>query len=263
MNDYEKFLYGCYYAVVKIKRFTNDLYNFIVLMEKVGLKEYAENFERNCCDIRSREEKSKKPYCREEDFCEDYFFHLAEINGVKGNVVCIEFQWGKGFTFGSLEDYQAEEVKILSVEDLINATGYESEFGKDYVETSFINEMEEKDKNFAEILDDFCSWYDWRLIKYSNFQYNILDIQTDEFAGHFGDEDNINGNLRDCIERVFYKSVDYFIDEEEHEDINYIEKTINEFIFYAKKYNLYDENYINYLLKWKEEEIEYLKNEEK
>ena len=40
----------------------------------------AENFERNCCDMRSREEKSKKPYCREEDFCEDYFFHLAEIN---------------------------------------------------------------------------------------------------------------------------------------------------------------------------------------
>ena len=262
MNDYEKFLYGCYYAVVKIKRFTNDLYNFIVLMEKVGLKEYAENFERNCCDIRSREEKSKKPYCREEDFCEDYFFHLAEINGIKGNVVCIEFQWGKGFTFGSLEDYQAEEVKILSVEDLINATGYESEFGKDYVETSFIEELGKEDEDFAIFLTDFCEWYEWQLVKYPNLRYNILDLQTNELVGYFGDENTTTGSLKDCIERVFYRRVDYFTDEEEHEEIKYVEKVMKEIIGYAKKYNLYDETYINYLLKWKEEEIEYLKNED-
>lgn len=265
MNDYEKFLYGCYCAVVKIKRFTNDLYNFIVLMEKVGLKEYAEDFERNCCDMRSREEKSKKPYCREEDFCEDYFFHLAEINGVKGNVVCIEFQWGKGFTFGSLEDYQAEEVKILSVEDLINATGYESEFGSNYKMTSFLEELkEDKDNKLATYLTDFCEWYQWGLVKYPNGRYNILDLEfdNDEFVGYFGNENTDTGTLKDCIERVFYRMVDYYTDEEDYERVEDMEKDINDFIELGKKYNLFDDNDIKRLKEWLEEEKEYFKEEE-
>ena len=264
MNDYEKFLNGCYYAVVKIRRFTDDLYNFVVLMDKLGLNEYIKSFEVSCCDMRSREEKSKKPYCREEDFCEDYFFHLAEINGVKGNNVYIEFQWGKGFTFGSLEDYKAEEVKILSVEDLIKATNLENEFGMNYIETSFINELGEEDNKLAIYLTDFCEWYEWGLVKYPNGRYNILDLEfdTDKFVGYFGDKDTDTGTLRDCIERVFYRMVDYYTDEEDYEKVEDMEKDINDFIELGKKYDLFDDDDIKRLNKWLEEEKEYFKEEE-
>lgn len=254
MTDYEKFLSGCYYAVVNIQKRTNDLYNFLVLMEHLGFKDYVNSFEKNCCDIRSKEEKEKYEYCREEDFCEDRLIHLAQINKV--NNICIEFQWGKGFTFGDLSDYIGGETKILSVNDLIKAVGKEELFNMNYEETDFLKELEDKD--FAMELLDFCEWYEWELVKFANNRYNILDLQTNEFVGYFGNSQNDNGTLRDCIERVFYRMVDYFTDEEEHEELFYVEKRIKKFIEFGKEYNLYDEKNIEYLQKWFEENKKYL-----
>jgi len=254
MTDYEMFLCGCYYAVVKIKKYTDDLYNFLVLMENLGFQDYVKSFERNCCDVRSREEKAKREYIREEDFCDDYFYHLAKINDISG-MIYIEFQWGKGFTFGSFEDYyNKNEVKMLSVEDLIKATNKEELFNMDYEETNFFKELDEKDKELALVLLDFCEWYEWQLVKYPKDLYNILDIQTEEFVGYFGNTPEEKGTLRQCIERVFHRMIDFYTDEEEHEDIEYVEKKVNEYIKIGKEYNLLSEQEIKWIIEWLERE---------
>lgn len=262
MTDYEKFLCGCYYAVVKIKKYTDDLYRFLVLMENLGFGNYVKSFEKNCCDVRSREEKEKREYIREEDFCDDYFYHLAKINNIDG-FICIEFQWGKGFTFGSFEDYyNKDEVKMLSVDDLIKATNKEELFNMNYEETNFLKEIKNREDDLAVYLTDFCEWYEWQLVKFPQNKYNILDIQTDEFVGYFGNLPEENGTLRDCIERVFYRMVDFYVDEEEHEEIRDVEKRISKFVELGDKYNLYGEKDKEWLQKWLEEEREYLKEEE-
>lgn len=202
MNNYVRFLMGCYSAVVKIRPYTSDLYNFVRLMEYLGFKEYIEWFEKSGCDVRSKEEKAEREYIREEDFCEDHFLHLAKINGVQGNEICIELQLDKGFTFGKEEDYRnGEEVAILSVEDLIIATGYESEFMLDG-ENILLSDI---DKKYEE-LDQFCDFYEWRVQKFGN-KYNILDAQTEEFR-----EDK-NVDLEEIIEIVYFRMLDYWFDE--------------------------------------------------
>ena len=89
MNDMEKFLnFG---AVVKVRRFSDDeLYNFIKLMKSMGfLNEYIDSFEKNCC------------YDKEfQEFSNSAFWDLVEMNRKNSLSTCIEFQWGKGFTFG-------------------------------------------------------------------------------------------------------------------------------------------------------------------
>ena len=268
MNDYKKFLMGCSYAVVKVKRYTDDLYNFVKLMESVGLKEDIEYFEKAVCDSRTREEKSKVPYCREMDFCEDYFFHIAEINGIKSNEVCIEYQIGNGFNFGKEEDYidfskkDDTDIKILNIKDLIVATGKESEFCIDYTSTSFLDELkDEKDYKLAVNLTDFCEWYGWELVKYPNGRYNIRDTEftEDVFVGYFGNNDTETGTLKESIQRVFERMVDYGTSEEEYETVEDVEKTINTYIELGQKYGLIDTGYIEYLRNWEKEEKEFLR----
>ena len=282
MNDMELFLnFG---AVVEIRRnYRDDLYKFCKLMISLGfIKEYIDYFMvsgKTIEDIENDKQnlgKSKamlmeklKTMTIEEvisllnsAYTDDTFWHLVNINEGKQNKICIEFQWGKGFTFGKKEEYLAydKEMKILNIDELIFACGKEDEFNLGYIETSFIEELkDEKDKELAIKLTDFCEWYEWELVKYSNGLYNILDLQTEEFVGYFGNEENENGSLRDCIERVFYRMVDYFTDEEEHEDLEYVEKDINTFIKLGKQYNLYNDNNIKYLQDWFEEEKEFLK----
>ena len=195
----------------------------------------------------------------EESFCDTMFWHLVDINEGKQNEICLEYQYSKGFTFGKKQDYinYDETIKILSVDELIFACGKEDEFNLGYIETSFMEELK-NDKELATELTDFCEWYEWELVKYSNGLYNILDLQTEELVGYFGNEENENGSLRDCIERVFYRMVDYFTDEEEHEDLKYVEKDINTFIKLGKQYNLYNDKNIKYLQDWFEEEKKYL-----
>ena len=180
--------------------------------------------------------------------------------------IFIEYQIGKGFTFDKKENYLKydETIKILSVEELIKACNQEDKFNLNYVETSFKKEMDyENNKELIDELDWFClDFYDWELVKYSNGLYNILDTQTEELVGYFGNEENENGTLRDCIERVFYRMVDYYKDEEEHEDIEYVEDRINTFIKLGKEYNLYNDNEIQWLKDWLKEEREFLAKDE-
>lgn len=276
MNDMELFLnFG---AVVEIRRnYRDDLYKFCKLMISLGfMKEYIDYFMvsgKTIEDIENDKQnlgKSKamlmeklKTMTIEEvisllnsAYTDDTFWHLVDINEGKQNKICIEFQWGKGFTFGKKEEYLAydKEMKILNIDELIFACNKEDEFGLGYIETSFIEELkDEKDKELAIKLTDFCEWYEWELVKYSNGLYNILDLQTEELDEEQGVD------LRKVIERVFYRMVDYFTDEEEHEDLEYVEKDINTFIKLGKQYNLYNDNNIKYLQDWFEEEKEFLK----
>lgn len=266
MNDYKRFLMGCYWAVVKVRQNTDDLYNFCKLMESVGLKEDIEYFEKVSCDNRTKEEKSKFPYNREEDFCEDYFFHLAEINGIKSNEVCIEYQIDKGFTFGREQDYidSEEDIKVLCVKDLIVATGKENEFRTDYKPTSFLNEMKnEEDDELATRLTDFCEWYGWELVKYPDKTYNLRDTEftEDVFVGYFGKNETDTGTLRDCIKRVFERMVDYGTDEEEYETFEDVEKNAKAFIELGMKYNLMEDSYVKHILDWKESERSWRESE--
>ena len=212
MNDMELFLnFG---AVVEIRRnYRDDLYKFCKLMISLGfIKEYIDYFMvsgKTIEDIENDKQnlgKSKamlmeklKTMTIEEvisllnsAYTDDTFWHLVDINEGKQNKICIEFQWGKGFTFGKKEEYLAydKEMKILNIDELIIACNKEDEFGLGYVETSFMKELkDEKDKELATELTDFCEWYEWELVKYSNGLYNILDLQTEEFVGYFGNEE--------------------------------------------------------------------------
>ena len=279
MNDFELFLnFG---AVVEIRRnYKDDLYNFVKLISNLGfmnneityfintmglLKELKNgNWEK--IKIANNLALADKLQLLDEWFTDENFWHIIDINNGKLDRICIEYQIGKGFTFDKKENYLKydETIKILSVEELIKACNQEDKFNLNYVETSFKKEMDyENNKELIDELDWFClDFYDWELVKYSNGLYNILDTQTEELVGYFGNEENENGTLRDCIERVFYRMVDYYKDEEEHEDIEYVENRINTFIKLGKEYNLYNDNEIQWLKDWLKEEREFLAKDE-
>lgn len=114
MNDMELFLnFG---AVIKINKYygtapnRSDLNKFIKVMRKIRfLNEYVDYFEKSFWNKDFNEFDEKK------------FWHIVEINGGKSNDTAIEFQWGKGFTFGSVKDYlnYDDTIKVLSVDNLI------------------------------------------------------------------------------------------------------------------------------------------------
>ena len=96
MTDYELFLSGCYGAVVEISC-ENELHKFMDLMEDLGFKKYV-NW------LRKVDERSG-------------------IIGCNTKHLCMEYQMGKGFTWGEKQEYidYCEETKILSLEDLIKS----------------------------------------------------------------------------------------------------------------------------------------------
>jgi hypothetical protein len=273
MNDFQ--LFEDFGAVVEIrKNYKDDLYNFIKLILNLGfmneeittfinVMELLEKFENGKWEkirLENNLTLTEKMELLDEWFTDENFWHFIEINNGIRNRICIEYQKYKGFTFGDKEEYLKYDntIKILSVEDLIKACNKEDIFNMNYVETSFLEELkDEKDKDLAIWLTDFCEWYEWQLVKYPNGLYNILDVQAEELVGNFKN-DNGNGNLRDCIERVFFRMVDYFTDEGEHEEIEYVEKEINMFKKLGKQYNLYKDDDIKWLDNWLKEELEYL-----
>ena len=136
MNKMEDFLnFG---AVVKLRRsYDDELLKFIKLIKSVGfLKDYIEPFEKYCC--------FDKEY---NEFSEDVFWHYVEINGGNKNDTCIEFQYGKGFTWGNRMDYlnYDSEMKVLTVDELIRACNKEELFKMNYEYTSFENELQNKE----------------------------------------------------------------------------------------------------------------------
>lgn len=102
MFDYERFILGCYDAVVEIKN-EDDLQRFIHLMDDLGWSYYTKWLKR---------------------LDENYgIFNGARTDGIKD--VCFEFQFGKGFTYGDKADYlrNCEGTKVLSLKDLIESVG--------------------------------------------------------------------------------------------------------------------------------------------
>lgn len=240
MNEMEEFLN--FAAVVKIRTdYDNELFKFIELMKSIGfLKEYAEHFEQNCCfddDLK--------------EFSDSKFWYYVKLNNGNIRDTCIEFQWGKGFTWGDRKDYLAydSEMKILDVDKLIKICNKEKLFNMDYENTSFKNELE--DKESASELDDFLCFYEWSIVKYKDGKYNIKDEQCNTF-----DFDE-NTTFDKIIERVYFRMFDYFIDEEDIEgliqdgELNYIEKVAKSYIEIGKKLNLLDNN--NFYEKWLKE----------
>ena len=231
MNEMEEFLNFC--AVVKIrKEYDDDLYKFIELMKSIGfLKEYAEQFEKNCCFDNDLKE-----------FSDSRFWYYVKLNNGNTRDTCIEFQWGKGFTWGDRKDYLAydSEMKILNVDELIKICNREKLFNMDYENTSFRNELE--DKESASELDDFLCFYEWSIVKYKDGKYNIRDEQCNTF-----DFDE-NTTFDKIIERVYFRMFDYFIDEEDIEgliqdgELNYVEKVYKSYIEIGKKLNVLDDN---------------------
>lgn len=238
MNGMEKFLN--FVAVVKVRQFYEDeLFNFIKLMKSIGfLNEYINSFEKNCC------------YDKEfQEFSDSAFWDLVKVNKKNSLSTCIEFQWGKGFTFGDEKDYTDydSEMEILSVDDLIKSCNKADLFKMNYTYTSFRNELQ--DKKIASELDNFLIFYEWSFLKYPDGKYNIRDEQCNTF------DFEENTNLEEIIKRVYFRMLDYFMDEQDieemlegdEEDIRYVHKTFEIYMNIGKILNLLDDkNYENY-----------------
>ena len=244
MNEMEEFL--TFSAVVKLRRsYDDDLFKFIELMKSVGfLKEYAESFEKNCCFDKEFKE-----------FSEDVFWHYVEINNGNKNDTCIEFQWSKGFTWGDRKDYLGydSEMKILNIDELIIACNKEELFKMNYEYTNLKNELQ--DKESASELDNFLDFYEWSITKYPDGKYNIKDEQCNTF------DFEENTTLDKIIERVYYKMVDYFIDEEDIEglikdgDFNYVKSKYESYMKIGENLKLLDETNKKYYENWFQEII--------
>lgn len=242
MNEMEKFLN--FAAVVKVRRsYDDELYKFIKLMKSVGfLEEYAEQFEKKCCFDKNFNE-----------FSEDKFWHYVELNNGNRNDTCIEFQWGKGFTWGDRKDYleYSSEIKILNIDELIRACNKEELFKMNYEYTSFRNELQ--DKESASDLDDFLVFYEWSITKYPNGKYNVKDEQCDTF------EFEENTTLNEIIDRVYFKMFDYFTDEEDIEglikdnDFRYVKNTYESYIKTGENLKLLDEEKKKHYMNWFQE----------
>lgn len=242
MNDMESFLnFG---AVVKIRRsYDDELYKFIELIKSVGfLKEYIDSFEQNCCYDKKFNE-----------FSEDVFWHYVEINKGNKNDTCIEFQWYKGFTWGNGKDYKEydSEMKILTVDELIKACNKEELFNMNYEHSNFKDELENKESGAD--LDNFLDFYEWSLCKYPNGKFNIKDEQCNTFK--FEENTTLNG----VIDRVYFRMIDYFMDEEDIEGLikennfDYVRKVYESYIKTGKSLNLLDEEKLKQYENWFEE----------
>lgn len=269
MNDFQLFMnFG---AVVEIRRnYRDDLYNFVKLMLNLGFMNEEITYFINAMGLLEEFKDNKwqkikvannlaiadKIQLLDEWFTDENFWHIIELNNGIRNRICIEYQIGKGFTFGDKEDYLKydETIKILSVEDLIRACNQAEQFNLDYIETSFLEELKDKkDEELAILLTDFCEWYEWELVKYSNGLYNLLDLQTEEL-----DTDK-NYTKEEVIKRVYERLVDYSFDEQEYETYEEVKRDIEQFIRVGKQHNLINEDDIihyNRILEERKEDFE-------
>lgn len=223
LTDYELFLMGCYSAIVEINYENDDIYKFMDLMESLGFKKYIDY-------LRKIDEKHS-------------LIDNARFNGIKH--LCIEYQFGKGFTWGDKQEYldNCKETKVLSLRDLIKSIGKEEDYFLDY-KGLLLSEIDTD----LEILDDFCSMYDWLPIKCKK-GFNIKDT---EFKDMFV-EDECYMTFNELINRIVGRAIGYFRDEMEFDEddkenqINYGYELLN----VAKKYN--DRNNENWLKNFEEE----------
>lgn len=266
MNIFESFL--SFGAVIRINRYKrDDLYRFIRCMLSTNfLKEYIVYFINSgkfCGDEKVNTDMSNDDIIMllDEEYTDDYFWHLVDINEGVTSLICIEYQFGKGFTFGKEKNYRDfdKNIEIVNIEDIIKYLGLESEFGLDYIETFFKDELTDDKEDLASELDGFDDFYEWQLVKYKNGKYDILDTQTSELKGE-------NETLKGICELVFGRMTDYNLMEAELEeiveegDIKYVRELINGFIMLGKKYNLVGDSEIDFYKKELAEYEEIYKN---
>lgn len=230
MNKMEEFLN--FSAVIKIRRgYDDDLFKFIQLMRETGfLKKYADFFEKYCCFDKEFNE-----------FSEDTFWHYVKTNNGNTQDTCIEFQWGKGFTWGNRKDYlhYNNDIKILNIDELIRDCNKEELFNMNYEYTNFENELQ--DKESASDLDNFLKFYEWSIIKYPNQKYNIKDKECNTFV--FEE----NTTLDKVIDRVYFRMFDYYIYEEDIDNLiqdygfEYVKKTYESYMKIGESLKLLDE----------------------
>lgn len=238
MNQMEEFLN--FAAVVKLRRgYDDELLKFIELMKSVGfLKEYVDFFEKNCSI--------------DNEFSEDVFWHYVEINKGNKNDTCIEFQWSKGFTWGNGKEYLEydNQIKILSVDDLVKACNKEELFKMNYKNTTFKEELQ--DKEDVSDLDYFLDFYEWSICKYPDGKYNIKDEQCNTF------DFEENTTFDKILDRVYFRMFDYFKDEEDieglmKEDSEYVRKKYEGYMKLGEKLNLLNEEYKKNYTDWFQE----------
>lgn len=244
MNDMENFLN--FAAVVKIRRsYDDELFKFIQLMKSVGfLKEYAESFEKNCC------------YNKEfKEFSENEFWYYVKLNNGNIRDTCIEFQWGKGFTWGDGKDYldYDSEMKILNIDELIKVCNKEELFKMNYENTSFENEL--NSKYDSQNLDNFLDFYEWSIVKYPNGKYNIRDTQCNTF------DFEENTTFDNVLARVYFRMIDYFLEEDDIEgliqdnEFEYVEKTFKSYIKTGESLQILDDEKKEQYTNWFQEII--------
>lgn len=188
LTDYEKFLMGCYNAVVEINYDNDDLYNFMDLMEDLGFKKYVDY-------LRKIDDKNG-------------IICTAQHEGIKH--LCFEFQFGKGFTWGEKESYlkscdEDDEMVVLSLNDLIKSVGKQEDY---FLDNESIRLKDIGGDTDLEILDEFCCDYDWQPIKCKK-GFNILDTQ---FKNQFVN-DECYGTFTELVNVVIGRAIDYFRNE--------------------------------------------------
>lgn len=185
LTDYERFLLGCYDAVVEINYENDDIYKFMDLMDDLGLKTYVDW-------LRKIDEKSG-------------IMSGARHEGIKH--VCFEFQFGKGFTYGEKEDYlkSCEETKVLSLNDLIKSVGKEEDYFLDNENIDLVK-FSGGDEDL-DVLDEFCCDYGWRPIKCKK-GFNIEDTQVNEFV-----ELDCYQTFTELVDRILNRAIAYYLDE--------------------------------------------------
>ncbi|MCI6457276.1 MAG: hypothetical protein MSA56_06200 [Clostridium sp.] len=234
-TDYELFLSGCYGAVVEINYENDDIYKFMDLMDDLGFKTYV-NW------LRQIDEKHG-------------IISNAKYNGIKH--LCMEYQMGKGFTYGEKQEYldSCEETKVLSLEDLIKSVGKEEDFFLDYKEIDLVKVGGD---STLEVLNDFCSMYDWLPVKCGK-GFNIKDIQFEnEFV-----EDECFETFTELVNRIVGRAINYYSNEMSWDEDD-IDSQVNygyELLAVAKKYiDKNNENDIKWL-EYFEEDLKELEKE--
>lgn len=165
--------------------------------------------------------------------------------------------------FSEFDDYmkQFTDDEVYSITDYGKAKAYrqmEYEKAYSYLDKSFKCSELYKSNKKMKYLDDFMSFYEWRILESEDTKglYNIYDLQTNEIID--SDENNGNKTKVETILRLVDKALDYELDEVEYETDEDYEKALNS--RYIKGLISIQDEFIERRTKELEKELEYEEN---
>ena len=249
-------------GIIKIRKNSDDLYNFskllIYMKELFGddtnyflAREKIIDFDdieynSDILEVQKsglRQEKIEKMSKEEllkvldNNFTDETFWHYIDINEGRKNIIGIEYNLYKGFSFGDILDYSQNDYTWYSVEELIKGFGLGKEFLIEWEKTNFKEiirnlEFSKDDKIKVDIekifedsillLDDFCEWYEWQIVKFNDDKFGIVDLQ---FEGNYI-KDNETYTRLEIIKRVVGRGLYFMEDEQEFDNEEERENTI-------------------------------------